>query len=167
MREPSRRLVLRVILKLFGLTALLFIIYVLFSADDEQATPAATLPRLQIKLTTLQPTQPQRLEWAGGPLQLLRMADNTPPYLFYDRGGNLGCPLSWQSPGTAQAPQQPWPGGFRDQCNSVWYLYNGKVLPQQANEQNLQSPPYRIIEGDLLEIGVNGDNGVPATPPEK
>jgi Rieske Fe-S protein len=165
MPEPSRRLILRVILKLFGLTALLFIVYILFSGDDEQATPATTLPPLLVDLNTLQPAQPQRLEWAGGPLQLLRIADNAPSYLFYDRGGKLGCPLSWQPPGTAQAPQQPWPGGFRDQCNSVWYLYDGKVLPEQASEQNLQSPPYRIIEGDLLEIGVNGDNAAPANSP--
>ncbi len=166
MSEPSRRLVLRVTLKLFGLTALLFIVYILFSADDEGEAPAPTLVPLLLELDTLQPAQPQRLEWAGGPLQLLRMTDKAPPRVFYDRGGKLGCPLSWQPPGTAAAPQQPWPGGFRDQCNSVWYRYDGKVLPEQATGQNLQTPPYRITQGDLLEIGVNGDNAAPATPPE-
>lgn len=166
MSEPSRRLILRVTLKLFGLTALLFIVYILFSGDDEQATPATTLTPLRVELNTLHPAQAQRHEWAGGPLQLLRMSDNSPPHIFYDRGGKLGCPLRWQPPGTPQAPQQPWPGGFRDQCNSVWYHYDGKVLPQQASEQDLKSPPYRIIEGHLLEIGVNGDNAAPANSPD-
>ncbi len=166
MPEASRRLILRVILKLFGLTALLFVLYILFSGDDEPAAEAPTLLPLLLELDTLQPAQPQRLEWAGGALQLLRMTDTAPPRVFYDRGGNLGCPLSWQPPGTTTAPQQPWPGGFHDQCSRVWYRYDGEVLPNQASSQNLQGPANRIKQGHLLEIGINRDNAAPATPPE-
>lgn len=162
MPDSPRRLILRLTLKLLSLIALLFTVYILFSGDDNEVASLPVIAPLLVELNSLQPAQAQRLEWTGGTLQLLRMADNEPFYLFYDRGGSLNCPLSWQPPGVSQAPQQPWPGGFRDQCSSVWYQYDGQVLPGQATRQNLQSPPYHLRSGYLLEIGVNGDNAVPA-----
>ena len=162
MPDTSRRLILRVIIKLLSLTALIITGYVFFSSYDEKTTSSTGIVPLRIELNTLQLAQPQRLEWAGGPLQLIRMSNNAQLYLFYDRGGNLNCPLSWQPPKSSQAPHQPWPGGFRDQCSGVWYRYDGQVLPGQRTEQNLQAPPYRLINRHLLEIGVNGDNAAPA-----
>ncbi|MCW8919240.1 MAG: hypothetical protein OQL08_10545 [Gammaproteobacteria bacterium] len=158
MADPARRLLLRVSVKLFGLTALLGTAYILFSGDDEGATPATAIAPLLIELNTLQPAQAQRLTWAGGDLQLLRMRDDTPPLLFRDRGGTLNCPLSWHPPGAPQAPQQPWPGGFRDQCSNVWYRYDGQVLPGQVSSRGLQAVPYRLQGGRLLVAGGNGDN---------
>jgi hypothetical protein len=166
MTDSSRRLVLRVTLKLLALSALLITAYALLNSRGNSEEEDATIPPLQLELQTLQPAQPQRIEWPGGPLQLLRMAEREPVRLFFDRGGNLGCPLSWQPPGTPLAPQQPWPGGFRDQCSSTWYRYDGQVLAGQTTTEDLNSPPYRVTEGGLLEIGVNGDNAAPAPPPE-
>jgi hypothetical protein len=161
MADTSRRLILRVTIKLLSLTALVFTGYILFSGDEGEARGPTTAPLL-IELNTLHPAQAQRLEWADGPLQLLRMADNAPPFIFYDRGGSLNCPLSWQSHKSPLAPHQPWPGGFRDQCSGVWYRYDGQVLPGQGTDQNLQAPPYRLLNGHLLQIGVSGDNASPA-----
>ena len=166
MGDTTRRLVLRVTLKLLALAALVIIVYALLSSIDNDKEQRVTSPSMRIDLLSLQPARPQRIEWPGGPLQLLRMQQGDPLYLFYDRGGNLGCPLAWQAAGSREAPLQPWPGGFRDQCSSVWYRYDGKVLPNQASGQNLQGPAYRIKSGHLLEIGINGDNAAPATPPE-
>jgi hypothetical protein len=89
------------------------------------------------------------------------MSANEPPHLFYDRGGNLNCPLRWQPPGSATAPQQPWPGGFSDQCSSVWYRYDGSVLPGQGGS-HLQAVPYQLHDGHLLVTGASGDNTSPA-----
>lgn len=160
--SSRRRLILRVSVKLLSLTALLFTGYILISAVDERATTAPAIPPLRIDLDTLPPAQAQRLAWAGGALQLLRMHANGPLYLFHDRGGTLNCPLSWQPPGSHSAPYQPWPGGFGDQCSSVWYRYDGEVLPGQASSQNLQPVPYQLRDGHLLVIGENGDNAAPA-----
>lgn len=163
MHDTARRLYLRVTLKLLTLIALLAFGYVLFSGGERTAeTPPPRAP-LQVRLETVQPGQPQRLEWAGGPLQLLRMGGRL--YLYQDRGGSLGCPLAWQPPGSTAAPRQPWPGGFRDQCNATWYLYDGSVLPDQGSRDNLQAVPYRLRGGNLLEVGLSGDNAAPATSP--
>lgn len=160
--DTPQRLLLRVALKLLSLTALLFLLYALFNSVGEERKPAPSVQTLHIDLATLKRGTPQRIEWAGGPLQLLRMEDDGPLYLFRDRGGNLGCPLVWQPPGNKEAAQQPWPGGFRDQCSATWYRYDGTVLPNQGMEQNLQGPPHHRLPGNLLEIGVNGDNAAPA-----
>ncbi len=166
MIDTPRRLILRVTLKLLTLTVLTVIAFTIVNNSGNNAEEDVAIPPLQLDLQTLQPSQAQRVEWAGGTLQLLRMAENGPIQLFFDRGGNLGCPLSWQAPGTNQAPQQPWPGGFRDQCSSIWYHQDGSVLPGQTITQNLSSPPFRVIDGHLLEVGVSGDNAAPATPPD-
>ncbi len=162
MPDSNRRLVLRLTLKFLTLTALLFFGYILFSAIGEGDQAAPTIAPMRIELTQLATGQPQRLTWAGGPLQLLRLAEEPRPLLFFDRGGKLGCPLSWQPPGNSQAPQQPWPGGFRDQCDGVWYRYDGTVLPGQAVDRDLDSPPHRLQDDHLLLIGGNGDNAPPA-----
>lgn len=162
MVDPARRLLLRVSVKLFGLAALLGTVYILFSGGDESTTPAPAIAPLLIELNTLQPAQAQRLIWAGGNLQLLRMSNDETPYLFRDRGGNLNCPLSWHPPGAPQPPNQPWPGGFRDQCSNVWYHYDGQVLPGQASSRGLQAVPYRLRDGHLLVTDGSGDNATPA-----
>jgi hypothetical protein len=160
--DTHRRLALRVTLKLLTLTALLVITYLFISGNDEGVAPDPAIAPVQIELADLRPAKPQRQEWAGGPLQLLRMDDGGQLHIFYDRGGSLGCPLSWQPPGSTKAQLQPWPGGFRDQCSSTWYRYDGEVLPDQSVGHDLQSPPYRLKGDDLLEIGVNVDNAPPA-----
>jgi hypothetical protein len=163
MAIPSRRLILRVSTKLFGLTALLVTGYVLLtSGDNEEAIIAPAITPLIVDLNNLPPAVPHRLEWAGGTLQLLRMSTNEPPYLFYDRGGNLNCPLRWQPPGTSPAPQQPWAGGFSDQCSSVWYHYDGQIVAGQGSSRGLQTVPYQLRDGYLLVTGASGDNASPA-----
>jgi Rieske Fe-S protein len=164
MQDSPRRLLLRVTLKLLSLTALLIIAYALLSGDEGEEAEPRPQPPLQIELNSLKAGSVQRIEWAGGPLQLLRLEGDETFRLFYDRGGNLGCPLAWQAPGSTHAPQQPWPGGFRDQCSGSWYRYDGTVLPDQEVSQNLQSPPHRLLDGHLLQIGVNGDNAAPVPP---
>ncbi len=158
MTESPRRLVLRVSLKLFTLTALLFIVLMLLKVGNGDERTGVKFEPLKVSLDTVALGQPQRLDWAGGPLQLLRLRSDTPPYLFFDRGGPLNCPLRWYPPNAPQAPQRPWPGGFRDQCSGTWYLYDGQPLAGEANTDNLQAPPYRLEKGNLLLIGVSGDN---------
>jgi hypothetical protein len=163
MANPSRRLILRVSTKLFALTALLVTGYMLLtSGSNERATTTPAITPLLIDLNTLQPAAAHRLKWAGGTLQLLRMSANEPPYLFYDRGGNLNCPLRWQPPGAATAPRQPWAGGFSDQCSSVWYHYDGQVVAGQQGSRGLQAVPYQLHDGHLLVTGASGDNTSPA-----
>jgi ubiquinol-cytochrome c reductase iron-sulfur subunit len=79
-------------------------------------------------------------------------------FLAYDRGTDMGCPLTWIAAGNSAAPMQPWPGGFRDSCNGSWYDAAGRVFKDQQAQRNLDIPPYRLIAPDLLEVGVNGDN---------
>lgn len=160
MAESTRRLALRVALKLFSLIALLFLAYVLLNMGEEQQPSSRPLPATTLQLSSIPRDKAQRIEWQGGPLQLLMIKGGL--YLFYDRGGSLNCPLVWQPPGTPNAPEASWAGGFRDQCSNTWYRYSGEVLPGQTSTNNLQSPPYRI-SGDLLEIGTNGDNAAPRT----
>jgi hypothetical protein len=162
MPASQHRLILRAGVKLLTLTALLATTYILFSGGDKGTTATPAIAPLLVELKTLQPAQPQRLAWAGGTLQLLRMNVNTPPYLFRDQGGSLNCPLSWHPPGAPSAPIHPWPGGFRDQCSNVWYRYDGQVLPGQANSRGLQTVPYQLQDGDLLVTGGNRDNAATA-----
>jgi ubiquinol-cytochrome c reductase iron-sulfur subunit len=79
-------------------------------------------------------------------------------FLAYDRGTDMGCPLTWVPSGDISAPHQPWPGGFRDTCRGSWYDAAGRVFKEQQAERNLDIPSYRQIAPDLLEIGGNGDN---------
>ncbi len=163
MSDNPRRLLLRLSAKILGLAALLLTAYAFITSTHEGGTNRTVpLPPLEVDIRLLPAATAQRLEWAGGTLQLLRMEANGPVYLFYDRGGSLGCPLVWQPAGTTQAPTQPWRGGFRDQCNATWYHYNGEVVAGQGINLGLSSPPHRLRNGNLLEIGVNGDNAAPA-----
>jgi len=164
MQDSPRRLLLRVTLKLLSLAALIIVAYALLSEDEGEEAQSKSVPTLQIELNSLKANSAQRIEWAGGPLQLLRLEGDGAFALFYDRGGNLGCPLAWQAAGSTEAPQRPWPGGFRDQCSGTWYRYDGTVLPNQGVSQDLQGPPHRLVNGHLLQIGVNGDNAAPAVP---
>ncbi len=82
-------------------------------------------------------------------------------FVAFDRGTDLGCPLKWIPPGSHEAPQQPWPGGFRDSCRGSWYDAAGRVFKGQQAGRNLDIPPYRFLNEDLLEIGSYGDNPPP------
>lgn len=165
MDDTTRRLLLRATLKLLTLFALVAVVALFIGGDGDRAPPnRQTSAVLTVELGTIRRDQPQRLEWRGRTLHLLWLEQEESPRLFLDRGGNLNCPLSWQPPGTGQAPQRPWPGGFRDQCSGTWYHFDGTVLPGQATTQDLQAVPYRILDGHLLQIGGNGDNAAPAVP---
>ncbi|MDH5785957.1 MAG: hypothetical protein OEZ16_10180 [Chromatiales bacterium] len=158
MADTPRRLVLRVTLKLLTLVAVAAVAITLLYGGEERddSKPGLTL---QLSLNSLPVGTPQRVVWQEGPLQLLRTTTDV-LYIFYDRGGHLGCPLSWQPPGHRNAPERPWGGGFRDQCSGTWYRIDGSVLPAQATNLPLTSPSY-LRDGDLLQIGVSGDNAAP------
>jgi ubiquinol-cytochrome c reductase iron-sulfur subunit len=82
-------------------------------------------------------------------------------FIAFDRGTDLGCPLQWIASGNPQnAPLKPWPGGFRDTCGGSWYDTAGRVFRGQSAARNLDIPNYRL-DGELLEIGANGDNPAP------
>ena len=103
-------------------------------------------------------------EHARQPENLSPLIRSIRPDLFvaFDRGTDIGCPLKWVAPGNREAPLQPWAGGFRDSCRGSWYDAAGRVLKGQQAGRNLDIPPYRILEEDLLEIGPYGDNPTPA-----
>ena len=162
MQDSPRRLLLRVALKLLTFTALIIVAIALLNGRDNPESGPEKLPGLKLSLDAFSPDRAHRIDWQGGPLQLLYTQAGE-HYLFYDRGGNLGCPLAWQPPGSNDAPLQPWPGGFRDQCSGTWYRLDGRVLPDQTGSGDLQSPPHRR-DGNLLQIGENGDNAAPAVP---
>ena len=82
-------------------------------------------------------------------------------FLAYDRGTDMGCPLNWMPPGHRDAPLQPWPGGFRDNCRGSWYDAAGRVLRDQEAKRNLDIPPHRYSAENLLEVGGSGDNAAP------
>jgi ubiquinol-cytochrome c reductase iron-sulfur subunit len=83
-------------------------------------------------------------------------------FVAFDRGTDMGCPLSWLPPDSREAPLQPWHGGFRDSCRGSWYDAAGRVFKAQQAGRNLDIPPYRFRDKDLLEIGQSGDNAAPA-----
>jgi hypothetical protein len=167
-----RRLLLRIGVKLMFLIAIVFSIYVLFASIDERdQSPGERSQLLRIRLSDLATNEFQRIPWQSGNLILLRgnaefpgkLAD--PRYIFiaFDRGSGLGCPLQWVPPATSaeNAPLRPWPGGLRDSCDGTWYDTAGRVFSGQAVTDNLESPAYRLV-GELLEIGTNSDNPLPA-----
>lgn len=167
MPESPRRLLLRLGVKLLAIISLLIPAYLLLNGSDssyENSEKEPALPTL-LKIPPLLAATPQRLHWAGGTLQLLRMKHDASPLLFFDRGGKLGCPLVWQPAGKKSAPEQPWPGGFHDQCETTWYRYDGSVLPGQTVSRDLRGPPFRLLSENLLQIGTSGDNAAPANTP--
>lgn len=167
MSDTPRRLLLRLTLKLLTLTALLTLGYLLLSASSDGEKIPRQSATLRIDLATVPLSRPQRTDWEGGTLQLLRMVPEGTAYLFYDRGGDLGCPLAWYPAKNREAPQQPWPGGFRDQCSGVWYHYDGHPVEEGSSRSPLQGPPYRLLPGNLLEVGISGDNAAPASRTEQ
>lgn len=193
MQDTPRRLLLRLGVKLMGLSALLLSVYILIaSVSDNVGTPEPETAPLQIDLAALNGATFSRIPWSGGNLLLLRrntaqleslpglktqlldpqsrhaeqppglpapQRSHLPDYfLAYDKGGDMGCPLNWIPAGDRTAPQQPWPGGFRDSCQGAWYDAAGRVFRNQQASRNLTVPPHRLIGPDLLEVGVNGDN---------
>jgi len=83
-------------------------------------------------------------------------------FLAIDRGTDMGCPVEWIPAGNREAPVQPWYGGFRDRCRGSWYDAAGRVFKGQQAGRNLDIPPYRYRDKDLLEIGTSRDNAAPA-----
>jgi len=194
MADSSRRLLLRVSVKLILLTAAAVVLYILLSSINtlDESEPEKRIAPLRVPLPESASTNPQRLLWAGGNLILIRrdaalldtlqqhdkllsdprsLSAKQPsaitgpgrslrPELFlaYDRGTDMGCPLNWIPAGNQSAPLQPWPGGFRDNCRGSWYDAAGRVFKGQEAQRNLDIPPYHLLEGGLLEIGVSGDN---------
>lgn len=157
MSDSPRRLILRVSLKLFALTGLLLVTLPLIrSCDDGEAEPGVA--PLHLPLATIPIGEAQRLTWQGGALQVLRIDATAAPLIFFDRGGTLNCPLRWYPAGASDAPSQPWIGGFRDQCSNTWYEFDGRQVAGESAAPGLQSPPYYLDSGNLLHIGVNGDN---------
>jgi len=160
-------------------------IYVLLASVEQQQSFRQKQPiSLQIRPAELPPGEFQRIPWQGGNLILLHhsealhtalenhrqeLHDPRPLsgpaefYVAFDRGTGLGCPLQWVAPANnaADAPLQPWPGGLRDSCDGSWYDAAGRVFKGQAATRNLDAPAYRL-EGELLIVGTNGDNPVPA-----
>jgi ubiquinol-cytochrome c reductase iron-sulfur subunit len=122
---------------------------------------AATLASLDAETAGLQDPFSERTSEPDG---LPAATRSVRPALFvaFDRGTGMGCPLGWVPSGSRGAPQQPWQGGFRDSCDGSWYDAAGRVFKGQQAGRNLAIPPYRYIDGDLLEIGPSRDNAAPA-----
>lgn len=169
MPDSSRRLFLRVGVKLMFLLAIAASGYVLFSpVETPETAPPERLPPLRVKLADIPPDTLQRLPWPGGNLILIRSNPSGSPerdgvYVAYDRGSGLGCPLQWYPPATRVdgAPVKPWLGGLRDSCDGSWYDASGRVFEGQSATRDLASPAYRLT-GELLEIGTSSDNPAPA-----
>jgi len=198
MADSSRRLLLRLSVKLMLASAVAITIYVLFSSiqSTDESEPELSIAALRFQLPDTPQSNPQRIAWSGGNLILIVRNDSLlaslkqheerlldphsltahqpavihnperaiQPQLFlaFDRGTDMGCPLNWVPAGNREAPLQPWPGGFRDNCRGSWYDAAGRVFKGQEAQRNLDIPPYRLLEGGLLEIGVSGDNAAPA-----
>jgi len=194
MVNSSRRLILRVGVKLMLLFSAIIVLFVLLSSirNHDNENVGVTIPPIRLQLSDTLETNPRRIPWAGGNLIMvwrdasllssLTQHDSllvephfpsvhqstehiepvraTHPEIFvaFDRGTDMGCPLNWIPAGNHDAPLQPWPGGFRDNCRGSWYDAAGRVFKGQEAQRNLDIPPYRLLEGGLLEIGVSGDN---------
>lgn len=197
MPDSSRRLILRVGVKLMLLFSVASTLYVLLAGIDNQEvhTPDTAHQPLQRRLSQIPQTNPQRLIWSGGNLILIwrdeallnslhlheaQLRDpysrsdhqsHVPPsparslkpgiFIAFDRGTDMGCPLSWIPAGHNEAPRQPWPGGFRDNCRGSWYDAAGRVFRNQEASRNLDIPQYHYLDDDLLEVGRSGDNAAP------
>ena len=67
-------------------------------------------------------------------------------------GTDLGCPVSFLPPQTAEFQGKPWSGGFIDSCRKARYDLAGRVYRSQYADRNLVVPRY-VLEGDTLILG--------------
>lgn len=75
-----------------------------------------------------------------------------PEYLvILGHGTDLGCPVEWAGPETAEAPK-PWHGGFRDRCRGSWYDLAGRVYADQPATRNLPVPEHHFSGATVLHL---------------
>jgi ubiquinol-cytochrome c reductase iron-sulfur subunit len=67
-------------------------------------------------------------------------------------GTDFGCPVSVLHAGGSLFQQQPWQGGFIDDCRGSRYDFAGRVYTSQFADQNLAVPEY-TLSGELLMLG--------------
>ena len=157
----SRRLLLRVAVKLMLGLGLLAILWVFINAREKpQPEPAEAFA-----LPELAPGEVHKLQWRGrrilvlayDPALLERLNDlQEPPahpglLVALDYGGELGCPLEWRGEETEGAPK-PWVGGLVDTCRGNWYDPLGRIYESPNWGMDLMQPIHRI-EGDTLLLG--------------
>ncbi len=157
----SRRLLLRVAVKLMLGLSLLALLWLFLNARERpQPEPAEafTLPELA-------PGELHKLVWRGrrilvlayDPALLTRLnaTDEHPAHpgllVALDYGGELGCPLEWRGEGAAGAPK-PWYGGLVDSCRGSWYDPMGRIYEGSNWGMDLRQPRHRI-EGNTLLLG--------------
>lgn len=150
--ERSRRLYLRVALKLLTFVAVAASAAVLFSSLQNTEHPvrsAVTVPWADL------PTgEPLIVDWSGRPILVLRRsaaqqaalaapAGERPLLVVYAVGRGAGCPLEFLGE------------ALRDRCDGVRYDLAGRVFPEAAAGRNLAVPPHHVRDGRLV-IGTEG-----------
>jgi ubiquinol-cytochrome c reductase iron-sulfur subunit len=176
----SRRLRLRVALKLLALASLAALAAVFFGSLLPPPRPADSL---SLPVAGLAPDQILRTQWHGRRLLLLRrspavreqladlepaLADprsrtsQQPPAMenaFRSAEAEFFLALDYDPdfgcpldyvPLAAPAPLAPWVGGFHAPCSDSWFDPAGRVYRNQRTHHNLIVPPHRFAHGQVM-----------------
>jgi len=65
-------------------------------------------------------------------------------------GTDFSCPISLLVASTALFMDQPWGGGYVDECRGARYDFAGRVYSGQYADENLIVPGYRIEANSLI-----------------
>jgi len=65
-------------------------------------------------------------------------------------GTDFSCPIGLLPASTEPFMDQPWAGGFADECRGARYDFAGRVYSGQFADENLIVPDYRIDDGVLV-----------------
>jgi ubiquinol-cytochrome c reductase iron-sulfur subunit len=175
----SRRLLLRVALKLLVLAALGALAIAFFGSLLPPPRPAESL---SLPVTGLAPEQLLRTRWHGQRLLVLRRspavreqlagldsaladprsrASQQPPAMenaLRSAEAEFFLALDYDPdfgcpldyvPPAGPAPFSLWAGGFHSPCSDSWFDPAGRVYRDQRTHHNLIVPPHRFVEGQL------------------
>jgi len=141
MKNP--RLIYRVILKLFALSGIAILLYVLFSSlfiKKNQSTSSDKPDNLiKLDLTGMKANEIKKVSWEGKQILVLKQTDTLEYRVFFNTGDSGNCPLYYAA------------NKFKDTCTGTLYDHNGREINQSVAKYLLK-PPYHF-KGNVLIIG--------------
>jgi len=151
-KTRTKRLLLRLLLKMMAGVAVLMLVWVLFSAAFQRPN-LPRLPSLWVDLHELAEGEVMFVQWQQHRLLILHRSakiraalkrkserERAGAYSVLFAVGELNCPLKYQAEGDE----------FIDLCDGSRYDVAGRVLPNQAAGEDLRVPVYRLENGGLL-----------------
>lgn len=156
MKQPAdRKLLLRVTLKLMGILAVLWILYVFMQYSFKGKGNSESI---RIDLSDLPPGEVKIVRLDGRPILILHRTEamlaslgasqQANPYLvIYQQSPDFSCPVE------IVLPDESTPGGFRAICSDTRYDFAGQLLPNQNARFHLRQPEYSL-NGEVLLLGI-------------